>query len=123
MALQGTYNFKGIELAEAYVKIDSINWSSYHDQQTTESSPRTYNEDGTVKSEATYETSWVENANGNWSAKVYKDQATRDANPNDYITNINGSFEMATNSTAKNALNQAYLAAKALDDYADYTDI
>lgn len=123
MALQGTYNFKGIEIAEAYVKIDNINWNSYHNQETTEKSPRTYNEDGTVKSEATYETSWVENANGNWNAKVYKDKAARDANPNDFITNIGGSFEMATNSTAKNALNQAYLAAKAMDDYTDYTDV
>ena len=123
MALQGTYNFKGIEIAEAYVKIDSINWNSDHNQETTEKSPRTYNEDGTVKSEAVYETSWKENANGNWSAKVYKDKAARDANPNDAITSIGGSFTMEVKSTAKNALNQAYLAAKALDDYADYTDV
>lgn len=123
MALQGKYNFKGIEIAEAYVKIDSINWNSYHNQETTEKTPIKYNEDGTVKSEAVYETSWVKGANGNWNAKVYKDKAARDANPNDAITSISGSFEMATNSTAKNALNQAYLAAKAMDDYKDYTDV
>ena len=70
MALQGTYNFKGIELAEAYVKIDSVNWNTYHQQETTETSPRTYNEDGTVKAEAVYSTSWVERANGSWNAKV-----------------------------------------------------
>ena len=123
MALQGTYNFKGIEIAEAYVKIDNINWNSYHNQETTEKTPIKYNEDGTVKSEAVYETSWKENANGNWSAKVYKDKAARDANPNDAITSIGGSFTMEVKSTAKNALNQAYLAAKAMDDYKDYTDV
>ena len=123
MALQGKYNFKGIEIAEAYVKIDGINWNSYSEQETTEKTPAKYNEDGSIKSEAVMETSWNKVAHANWNAKVYKDKAARDANPNDFITNIGGSFEMATNSTAKNALNQAYLAAKALDDYADYTDV
>lgn len=123
MALQGTYNFKGIELAEAYVKIDSVNWNTYHQQETTETSPRTYNEDGTVKAEAVYSTSWVERANGSWNAKVYKDAATRNDNPNNWITSVGGSFDMATNATAKNALNQAYLAVKELDDYSDYTDV
>jgi len=123
MALQGTYNFKGIEIAEAYVKIDNINWNSYHNQETTEKTPIKYNEDGTVKSEAVYETSWVKGSNGSWAAKVYKDKAARDANPNNYITTVSGRFDMATNSTAKNALNQAYLAAKAMDDYKDYTDV
>ena len=123
MALQGTYNFKGIEIAEAYVKIDNINWNSYHNQETTEKTPIKYNEDGTVKSEAVYETSWVKGSNCSWTAKVYKDKAARDANPNDAITNISGSFTMEVKSTAKNALNQAYLAAKAMDDYKDYTDV
>ena len=123
MAIQGIYNFKGIEIAEAYVKIDNVNWNCYHNQVTTEKSPITYNEDGSVKAEAVYETSWVEKTHGVWNAKVYKDKAARDANPSDAITSINGSFEMATNSTAKNALNQAYLALKELDDYSDYTDV
>ena len=123
MALQGKYNFKGIEIAEAYVKIDGINWNTYHNQETTEKTPAKYNEDGSIKSEAVIETSWKQNAHGNWTAKVYKDKAARDANPNDAITSINGSFTMEVKAASKNALNQAYLAAKAMDDYKDYTDV
>ena len=69
------------------------------------------------------ETSWNKVAHANWNAKVYKDKAARDAQPNDFITTVNGSFAMAVTSTAKNALNQAYLAIKAMDDYKDYTDV
>ena len=123
MALKGKYNFKGIEIAEAYVKIDSINWNSYSEQVTTEKTPAKYNEDGSIKSEPVMETSWKKTAHANWNAKVYKDKAARDAQPNDFITTVNGSFDMAVTSTAKNALNQAYLAIKAMDDYKDYTDV
>ena len=123
MALQGKYNFKGIEIAEAYVKIDNINWNTYHNQETTEKTPAKYNEDGSIKSEAVMETAWKENANGSWHAKVYKDKAARDANPNDFITNFGGSFDMAVAASSKNALNQAYIAMKAMDDYKDYTDV
>ena len=123
MALKGKYNFKGIEIAEAYVKVDGINWNSYSEQETTEKTPAKYNEDGSIKSEAVMETSWKKTAHANWNAKVYKDKAARDAEPNNFITIINGSFAMAVTSTAKNALNQAYLAIKAMDDYKDYTDV
>ena len=57
------------------------------------------------------------------NAKVYKDKAARDAQPNDFITTINGSFAMEVKAASKNALNQAYLAIKAMDDYKDYTDV
>ena len=122
MALEGAYSWKGLDIAKAYVKINSVNWSCSSNQVTSEKTPAKYNEDGSIKSEAVMQTAWKENANGNWSAKVYKDKAARDANPNNAITNINGSFTMEVKSTAKNALNQAYLAAKAMDDYKDYTD-
>ena len=69
------------------------------------------------------ETSWKQNANGSWSAKIYKDKAERDAKPNDFITTVNGNFDMAVAASSKNALNQAYLAIKAMDDYKDYTDV
>lgn len=123
MALQGSYNFKGIDISEAYVKINSINWNTNSREETTETSPITYNEDGTIKKEAVFTTSWVDYSNCNYSARVYKDATERESNPNNWIDSINGSFVMAVNSTAKNSVKQAYEALKTLDAYSDYTDV
>ena len=123
MALQGSYNFKGIDISEAYVKIYHVNWDTYSREETTETSPATYNEDGTIKKEAVFTTSWVDNSNCNYSARVYKDAAERESNPNNWIDTFSGSFEMAVNSTAKNSLKQAYEALKTLDAYSDCTDV
>ena len=50
---------------------------------------------------------------GRYIAYVYATKAVRDANPKDYITTINGSFEMDVKASAKNPVVQAYAAIKA----------
>ena len=74
MALEGAYSWKGLDIAKAYVKINSVNWSCSSNQVTSEKTPAKYNEDGTLKSEAVMETKWVQNTYGNWNANVYKDK-------------------------------------------------
>lgn len=123
MAIQGSYNFKGIDISEAYIKINNVNWQTSQREETTETSPATYNEDGTIKKEAVYTTSWVDNYYANYTAVIYKDAAERESNPNNWIDSFGGSFEMAVNSTAKNSVKQAYEALKTLDAYSDYTDV
>lgn len=123
MAIQGNYNFKGIEISGAYIKIDSINYKAFHNVEITEKTPAVYNDDGSIKTEAVTESTWKETSPANFSGKVYKDKATRDSNPDTWISEIWGQFEMAKNSTAKNAVIQAYNAIKAMDDYKDYTDV
>ena len=71
MALEGKYTYKGIDLAKAYVMINNVNYNSNVNSETTEKTPKKYNEDGTVKSEAVMETKWVKNSSANWSASVY----------------------------------------------------
>tara|TARA_R100000231_G_scaffold38441_3_gene33682 strand:- start:2309 stop:2680 length:372 start_codon:yes stop_codon:yes gene_type:complete len=123
MAIQGSYNFKGIDISEAYIKVNYTNWNTHSREETTETSPATYNEDGTIKKEAVFTTSWVDSSICNYSARVYKDAAERESNPNNWIDSINGSFIMAINSTAKNSVKQAYEALKELDAYKDYSDV
>ena len=122
MALKGAYNYRGIALSDAYVKINQVNYSCSSNEVTTEKTPAKYNEDGTIKTAAVMETKWVEATNGSYSANVYKDKAARDADPNNSITNIGGSVTMSVAASGKNPLNQAYLAMKAEDAYTDYTD-
>ena len=123
MALQGKYDFKGIEISEAYIKIDNVNYSAAHTVETTEKTAAVYNEDGSLKTAAVMEDSWIETSPASFSGKVYKDKAERDSNPNNWLTEVWGQFEMTKNSTAKNAVIQAYTALKALEDYKDYTDV
>ncbi len=123
MALKGAYNYKGIAISDAYVKINNVSYSCNSNQVTTEKTPAVYNSDGTLKTEAVMETNWVETANSNYSASVYKDKAARDADPYSSITSINGSITMSVAASGKNPLNQAYLAIKAEDAYKDYTDV
>lgn len=123
MALEGAYSWKGLDIAKAYVKINSVNWSCSSNQVTSEKTPAKYNEDGTLKSEAVMETKWVQNTNCNWNASVYKDKASRDSKPNEWICSVGGSFEMDTKATAKNPVVQAYTAAKAEDTWKEYKDV
>ena len=123
MALQGEYNFKGIEISEAYIKIDNVNYSASHAVETTEKTAAVYNSDGSLKTAAVMEDTWKETSPASFSGKVYKDKAERDSNPTNWLAEIWGQFEMAKNAGAKNAVIQAYTALKAQDDYKDYTDV
>tara|TARA_R110002051_G_C8663141_1_gene489305 strand:- start:409 stop:780 length:372 start_codon:yes stop_codon:yes gene_type:complete len=123
MALKGAYNYRGIAISEAYVKINNVSYGCNSNQVTTEKTAAVYNSDGTLKTEAVMETKWVETTNGSYSASVYKDKAARDADPNNSITSIGGGVTMSVAASGKNPLNQAYLALKAEDAYTAYTDV
>ena len=122
MALEGKYTYKGIDIAKAYVMVTSVNCSSNNSQVTIEKTPKKYNEDGSIKSEAVMETKWVKSNNGNWTAAVYKDKDARTNTPSTVIDNISGSFDVDVKASGKNPVVQAYAAIKALDAYKTYTD-
>ena len=123
MAIQGNYNFKGISLDEAYIKVSRVDYHTTEESQTQLKTAATYNEDGSLKSDAVYENIIVKNHLGTFTAKVYKDKAARDENYYSFIEEIHGNFDVAVNSTAKNPVIQAYTAIKAMDAYKDYTDV
>tara|TARA_R110000824_G_scaffold56072_11_gene153869 strand:- start:91 stop:462 length:372 start_codon:yes stop_codon:yes gene_type:complete len=123
MALKGAYNYKGIAISDAYVKVNSVSYHCNSNQVTTEKTPAVFNSDGTVKTDRVMETNWVETANSSYTASVYKDKAARDADPHNSITSISGGVTMSVAASGKNPVNQAYLAIKAEDAYKDYTDV
>ena len=122
MALKGKYDYKGIEVADAYVKITSVNWNCHHNSENYVKTAAVYNSDGTIKTPEVQSTKWVQTTVGNWNANVYKDKAARDANPNSHICLVSGNFDMDLKDSAKNPVKQAYLAAKAMDLYKDMAD-
>ena len=123
MAIQGKYTYKGIDIADSYIKVNSVNYETHDNSIEQEKTAAVYNSDGTVKTPAVMETVWNKKSQANYSAKIYKDKATRDVNPNEWITNVAGTFTMSVASSGKNPVKQAYDAMKATDDYKDYTDV
>ena len=122
MALKGAYDYKGIAISDAYVKISNVNWSCNQSSEQYVKTAAGFNSDGTIKTPEVTDTRWVQNTFGNWHANVYKDKAARDANPNEHICSISGSFDMDLKDSAKNPVKQAYVAVKAMDLYKDMTD-
>ena len=122
MALKGSYDYKGITVSDAYVKITSVNWSCNSNSENYVKTAAVYNSDGTVKTPQVNDTRWVQTTVGNWHANVYKDKAARGANPNNQICSVSGSFDMDIKDSAKNPVKQAYTAAKTVATYKDMAD-
>ena len=122
MALKGSYDYKGITVSDAYVKITSVNWSCNSNSENYVKTAAVFNSDGTVKTPEVRDNRWVQTTVGNWHANVYKDKAARDANPNNQICSVSGSFDMDIKDSAKNPVKQAYVAAKTVDTYKDMAD-
>ena len=123
MAIQGKYTFKGLDADNSYVRIVSSNVDVQDNMEVVQKTAAVYNSDGTIKTPAVMEDQWSISKVGRYIAYVYATKAVRDANPKDYITTINGSFEMDVKASAKNPVVQAYAAIKAEDAYKDYTDV
>ena len=123
MGLKGNYNFKGIELSDAYLQVGSINCTFHSSSTQVLKTSATYNEDGSQKTAAVYDTVWTKSPSSQVNVKVFKDKATRDANPNSQLTEFGFAFTGSLTSSAKNHVKQAYVALKADDKYKNYTDV
>ena len=123
MALQGKIVWKGIDIVEAYITIQSASCSVRYESSRVLKTAAKYNEDGTIKTEAVYEEKIDKILNGNFSAAVYKDKATKDANPNQPVDMIYGTYVPKHTTSAKNDVAQAYVALKAIEAYKDLTDV
>jgi len=125
MALKGSYVYKGITLSDAYVKVTNVSYSTNEYTSNQLKTAAVYNSDGSIKTEPVYEDAIVKQNQGNYTAKIWKDKAHRDAagKYNDDFASVSGSFVMGVGATAKNPVVQAYTAMKAEDTWKDYTDV
>ena len=122
MALEGKFIWKGIEISNAYITIQQANCSVAWDKSQVLKTEAKYNEDGTIKSEAVYEEKIDKILNGNYTANVYKDKASKEAKPEEKIESIYGSYDPKHTASAKNDVAQAYEGLKAMDAYKDLAD-
>ena len=113
MGLKGKYNFKGIELSDAYLQIISINCNYHSIPSQNLKTSAVYNSDGSLKTEEVYEKTWEKSPNSSVNIKVFKDKATRDANPDSQLTELGFSF---TGSLADSAKKQT-ISTKIIQTY------
>ena len=123
MAIQGSYDFKGITLSDSYIKITNTSYSQDIRSEDYEKTAAVYNSDGTIKTPAVTDTRFVVSNLGSCTALVFKNKATRDADPHNYITTINFSYPVVVAASGKNPVKQAYDYIKTTDAYKDYTDV
>jgi hypothetical protein len=123
MALQGNYNFKGIELPEAYLVIHAAKHATNFSTTQVLVTEAVLNEDNTEKTPAVYADQITKTLSGVGFVKVYKDAATKESNPNSELLEFIVSFEPKVTQTSKNIIIQAYEALKLKELYSDYIDV
>ena len=122
MALQGKLTHKGVEINEAYVMVTEANYRSEIEEKV-ESTPATYNEDGSIATEEVVNKTLVKVNRLHYACKVYANKNQRDTKPYDEVYRIAMyTDEPKVNSTAKNFVIQAYEHMKKVDAYKDLAD-
>ena len=124
MALKGAYNYAGINLTEAYVRVDSVHWKSNGDMEMVETKAAVFDRPGGAKiiTPAEYGKRWVDKTRTNYTYSIYKDKAAREALPGTKVEELFTSFDMDTKTDAKNAVQQAYTHLKTKDVFKDMVD-
>ena len=123
MALQGNYNFKGIQLPEAYLVVYSAKHVTNFGNKQVLITEAILNEDNTVNTPAVYSYENEKILSGIGFVKVYKDLSTKESNPNSELLEFTVSFESKLNQTSKNIVIQAYEALKLKELYSEYIDV
>tara|TARA_Y100001937_G_scaffold78630_1_gene106609 strand:+ start:1199 stop:1570 length:372 start_codon:yes stop_codon:yes gene_type:complete len=122
MALQGNFVWKGIQINEAYIVVKDAFCSCSYQNKAELKTEATYNEDGTIKDPAVYEESIEKRLDGTYTASIYKDKASKDADPFSPVDEITGIYTPKHTSSAKNDVAQAYAALKVTDACKDLAD-
>ena len=124
MALKGAYNYAGINLTEAYVRVDSVHWKSNGDMEMVETKAAVFDRPGGARivEPAEYGEKWIDKTKTNYTYSIYKDKAAREALPGTKVEELFTSFDMDTKTDAKNAVEQAYTHLKTKDVFKDMVD-
>jgi len=124
MAIQGSYDFKGIVLSDAYLQIQGVNSYFQIEKVNSLETPAVFAEDGvTVETEAVYVTTYNKNLVSSCNVNIFKDEAAKNANPENTIGNFSFNFTASLEDGAVNNIKQAYVALKAQEAYENYTDV
>jgi len=122
MALQGNYNFKGIQLTEAYFMVESTKSRKTHMSEAVLVTPAVLNELDEIIEAPVYETQWIKDIQAVASVKLYTTKLSKEENPRSFLELKNYSFTPSENQTAKNITIQAYEYLKTLEEFEGFID-
>lgn len=122
MALEGKLIWKGIDIDNAYVVISSASANVNYQKKIELEEDATYNEDGSLKTEAVYKESYEKVLSGSYNGHIYKDKDSKELNPDEIISNVGGYYTPKHTASAKNDVAQAYEALKLEEAYKDLAD-
>jgi len=96
MAIKGKLNFKGIELPEAYINVNKIQWTQKKDVVFSK------NDKGEIIQEP------IKIVVTEYQCNVYADEKTRQQAPEQSIVNISGRLELSEKKKDGHLLEQVY---------------
>jgi hypothetical protein len=123
MALQGNYNFKGIQLPEAYFMVENTRSRKTHRSEQVLITPAVLNELDEIIEPPVYELQWIKTVEAVVSVKFYNTKSSKEENPGNFLDSKNYAFIPSENQTAKNITIQSYEYLKTLEEFSDFTDV
>jgi len=85
MALQGNYNFKGIQLPEAYFMVENTRSRKTHRSEQVLITPAVLNELDEIIEPPVYETQWTKTVEAVVSVKFYNTKSSKEENPGNFL--------------------------------------
>jgi|11BtaG_2_1085332.scaffolds.fasta_scaffold56596_2 hypothetical protein len=122
MALQGNYNFKGIQLPEAYFMVENTRSRKTHRSEQVLITPAVLNELDEIIEPPVYETQWTKTVEAVVSVKFYNTKSSKEENPGNFLDSKNYTFTPSENQTAKNITIQSYEYLKTLEEFEGFID-
>jgi len=123
MALQVNYNFKGIELPEAYFMVENTRSRKNHVKNQVLISEAVLNELDEIIEPPVYEMQWSKVVDAVVTVRLYATESSKEENPNSFLESKSYSFTPSENQTAKNITIQSYEYLKTLGEFEDSIDV
>ena len=123
MALQVNYNFKGIELPEAYFMVENTRSRKNHVKNQVLISEAVLNELDEIIEPPVYEMQWSKVVDAVVTVRLYATEPSKEENPNSFLESKSYSFTPSENQTAKNITIQSYEYLKTLGEFEDSIDV
>lgn len=123
MALQGNYNFKGIDIPSAYLMIKDITYNKSIQLQPFEITAPVLDDENKIIEEAVIENREIVYHNCRSIVAVYKDKSTKESDPESYFTTKEFYFKVEVDDDSKNNTIQSYNYIKGLEEFSDLADV
>ena len=123
MALQGNYNFKGIDVPNAYLMIKDITYNKSIQLEPFEITPPVLDDENKIIEEAVIENKENVYHNCRSILAIYKDKSTKESDPQSYFATKEFNFKVEVGDDSKNNTIQSYNYIKGIKEFSELADV